>query len=266
MAPHRAKQLFACTMALGLWGACASAASIKPEALPDWVGTWQNQGAPENNDLFDGSTGEPHGCTATRQPCREHPPYNAEWEAKYTTNLARSLAGTMPDPLTKCYPRQTPGNMRTPETIEFVARPEMTLIFVEDGNHVRRIYTDGRKHRTGKGAFLSFNGDSTGHWDGDTLVVETTNVLGEQMLDRSGAMVSSKAVFSERIRRAGPKTMEDVITITDPTSLTRPWIVHRLYKKVDGDIYDYACSENNRAKVDAQGTTHLLKTDGQILK
>ena len=266
MAPQRARRLFTSALAVGLWATCAAAAAPKPETLPDWVGTWQNLGAPENNDLFDGSTGEPHGCTATRPPCREHPPYNKEWEAKYTVNLARALAGTMPDPLTKCYPRQTPGNMRTPETIEWVVRPEMTVIFVEDGSHVRRIFTDGRKHRTGKGGFLSFSGDSIGHWEGDTLVVETTNVLGEQMLDRSGAMVSSKAVFNERMRRLGPNQMEDIITINDPTSLTKPWVVRRLYKKVNGDIYDYACSENNRAKVDAEGTTHLLKPDGQILK
>ncbi|MDB5459195.1 MAG: hypothetical protein JWO72_936, partial [Caulobacteraceae bacterium] len=253
----------ACAWAMAL--ASAPAGQAAPPALPDWSGLWQNQGPPTNTDLFDGGTSEPRGCFALSQPCRSHPPYNAEWEAKYGRMQALARAGTLPDPLTRCMPRGTPGNMRSPDTIEFVLRPERVWIFIENGSQARHIYTDGRGHRTGKAAFDTFTGDSIGRWEGDTLVVETVGVKGDLMIDRSGASLSAKARTTERIRRRDPNTMEDVFTIEDPVALTAPWVVTRLYRRVNGLMYDYACAENPRNTIDASGRTLTLDAHGKVI-
>ncbi len=73
------------------------------------------------------------------QPCRSHPPYNDRYEGRYRADLAKSLAGLLPDPLTSCMPRGMPANMRSPDGIEFVVRPERVWIFDENGNQSRRI-------------------------------------------------------------------------------------------------------------------------------
>ncbi len=237
-----------------------------PESLPDWTGVWMNFGPPTSTDLFDGGTSEPRGCAALTQPCRSHPPYKPEWEARYVKNLELAKTGSMPDPLTRCYPRSTPGNMRSPDTIEFVNRPERTWIFIENGSQSRRIYTDGRGHRTGKDAFDNWTGDSVGHWEGDTLVVETTNVKGDEMLDRTGVQLSGKAVIHERFRRLDANRFEDDLVIDDPVALTGPWKVTRVYKRVKGPMYDYACAENNRNRIDpATGKTLTLDTKGNVI-
>jgi hypothetical protein len=59
--------------------------------------------------------------------------------------------------------------------------------------------------------------------------------------------------------------MEDVFTIEDPVALTGPWKVTRLYRKVKGPIYDYACAENPRNKIDASGRTLTLDTQGRVI-
>jgi hypothetical protein len=239
-----------------LAGSAALAAPLPaPSSLPDFTGLYVNAGRPSNTDLFDGATSEPVGCSAAGQPCRSHPPYNATWEAKYGKEQVLARAGTLPDPLTSCMPRGTPGNMRSVDSIEFVVRPERVWIFIENANQVRHIYTDGRGHRTGKDGFDNFSGDSIGHWEGDTLVVDTVGVKGEMMIDRSGAILSNKAHIVERIRRKDPATMEDVFTIDDPVALTHPWTVTLGYDRTDliDRLDPYYCELDDRIDFDKSG-------------
>ena len=256
----------ATALVLALAASPSAAAAPTLSELPDWTGIWQILGPPLNTGLFDGGTSDPYGCNATNQPCRMHPPYTAEYEAKYVEALKHAADGTLPDPLTNCLPRPTPGNMRSPDAMEFVVRPERVWLFIENGSQVRHIYTDGRGHRTGKDAVPSYTGDSIGHWEGDTLVVETTNMRGESMMDRSGAELSSKAKITERIRRIDKNTMQDDFTIEDPGALTAVWHVQRKWRLVPNvRIFDYACAENNRNPIDETGRTRTVDTSGKVI-
>jgi hypothetical protein len=259
-------QILVGMMALALAASTLTGLAAAATALPDWSGTWQNQGPPVNTILFDGATSDPPGCDATYPPCREHPPYNAKWEARYLALNAKYVADTLPDPLIRCIPRGMPGDMRTPDAMEFVVRPERVWMFIENGNQARRIYTDGRGHRKGADAFHSFTGDSIGHWEGDTLVVDTVHLQGDLIIDRTGAILSNQAHIVERIRRRDAKTMQDDFTITDPGALTRPWKVTRLYKPVNGEILDYACAENNRNPISGDGHTLAVGPHGEPLE
>jgi hypothetical protein len=242
----------------------ALAATRSPASLPDWSGAWENAGAPDNLDLFDGKTADPPGCRATTQPCRSHPPLTAAWEEKYRANLRITTDGRLQPPSASCMPRGTPANMRTTDAIEFVVRPEEVWIFIENTPLPRRIFTDGRSHYSGREAYPTLAGDSIGHWEGRTLVVETVNLKPYKIIDRSGLELGPNAKIVEHIRRLDSKTMEDVFSIDDPEVLTKTWVVRRLYRKVP-QMFDFACAENIRNKVNPDGTTDIRDAHGKVL-
>jgi hypothetical protein len=102
----------------------------------------------------------------------------------------------------------------------------------------------------------TFNGQPTGHWEGDTLVIETTNIRGDTQVDFSGLPHSDALKVTERIRRTAPDTLESRITLTDPKAYAEPFTVTRVYKqRPKWRIAEYVCQENNRNKTDAEGRT-----------
>ena len=88
-----------------------------------------------------------------------------------------------------------------------------------------------------------WHGDSRGHWDGDTLVIETANYSNQSML--RGASRNTRV--TERLRRVGPDTLEYVITFDDPDTWERPWTLMIPLKGSDEALFEYACHEGNYA-------------------
>ena len=88
------------------------------------------------------------------------------------------------DPVYDCFPPGTPRVYFHPFPMEIIQLPGRTLILYEYHHSIRQIYTDGRGHRTDLAPL--WMGDSTGYWDGDTLVVETVNFNDKTWLDREG--------------------------------------------------------------------------------
>lgn len=241
------------------------AAEPASAALPDWSGAWELVGG----TLFDRATAEPADARAGDPGAREHPPYNAQWEAKYLENIARVAADRFPDPITGCgVPVGFPRVMQVVDGYEFVTTPKQTWILTENGPNVVRIYTDGREHLSADDIWPTYTGDSVGHWEGDTLVFTTIGLRGEDgtIVDRTGAVLSGEARGTTRLRKRDDGMMEATITIEDPAALTRAWTVTKTYRKLEGDvrIMDYACAENNRNPVDpATGKTLTLGSDGK---
>jgi len=96
-------------------------------------------------------------------------------------------------------------------------------------------------------------GDSIGHWEGDTLVIETVARLANDALAIASPLskVSEHAKFTERLRLVSPDVLEDEMTIEDPVALARPWTVKIRYRRVtDLDrMTNYDCEENDRNPV-----------------
>ena len=236
------------------------------DKLPDWSGVWQMVGP----TVFDTGTQTGKGG-ATDIGVREHPPYNAEWEALYQKNLAKRDKAMLPDTNTFCgIPAGFPRIFNVPDPYEFVIRPEESWILTENGPNTARIYTDGRKHLDDQ--WETYTGDSVGHWEGDTLVFTTVamkgNRDGDGILDRTGLILSEKSGVTTRIRRTDANTMEVVMTIEDSKALTKPWVVTKHFRKlpVGTRVYDYACRENNRNPVDEKtGKTLVLDQNGKPL-
>ena len=95
----------------------------------------------------------------------------------------------------------------------------------------RAIYMDGRPHPDDVAEYPYFMGYSTGRWDGETLVVDTTGIDERSWLDTAGHEHSAKLRLTERFRKTGPDTMEWTATFDDPVFFTRPWSVTRTFKR-----------------------------------
>jgi hypothetical protein len=236
------------------------------DKLPDWSGAWQMVGT----TVFDGATQTGKGG-AIDPGVREHPPYNAEWEALYQKNLEKRDKKMFPDVFTNCgVPAGYPRIFNLPDPYEFVVRPEEFWILAENGPNVMRVYTDGRKHLADQ--WETYTGDSVGHWEGDTLVFTTIGLKGnrdgDNILDRTGLILSDKSHVTTRMRKLSDNTIQIVMTIEDPKALTKPWTVSKQFRKLAPGtrLYDYGCAENNRNPVDEKtGKTLILGPDGKPL-
>ena len=115
-------------------------------------------------------------------------------------------------------------------------------------HETRIVPLDGRSHISP--IFHQYMGDSRGHWDGNTLIVDTTNLT-----DRTGAggnggfnLYSDATRLTERFTRIGPEALLYEVTIDDPKTWTRPWTIAFPWRQEPGyGFFEYACHEGNYA-------------------
>jgi len=129
--------------------------------------------------------------------------------------------------------------------VEFIQRPEQLTIIYEAHNEVRRVFLDGR-HIDGADILPSRDGVSWGHWEGNTLVVETTGL--EESIDQPTAH-SENARIIERYTphtEGGLRRLSVEVTLIDPTFYTRQSTLQREYTQLrDGRMLDYDCAESD---------------------
>jgi hypothetical protein len=113
------------------------------------------------------------------------------------------------------------------------------VVEIEMLGGARVIPTDGRRHVSG--AIRQWMGDSVGRWDGDTLVVETTNFTNKTSYRGAGEHLQ----LVERFTRIGPDELDYRVTVTDPTTFTRPWTLAIPFVNTGEPPYEYACHEGN---------------------
>ena len=121
-----------------------------------------------------------------------------------------------------------------------------TVVFVWDEYHTYRVVPlDGRPH-LGPNMKL-WMGDARGHWEGTTLVVDTTNFNAKGRLDVVGDFYSDKAHIVERFVFVDANTMNYEATITDPAVFTQPWTIRVAQRRLaDDEFWEFACHEGNR--------------------
>jgi hypothetical protein len=212
--------------------------------LPDWTGIWiADDGIMTRLGLRNDVEGD-DGPTFKDRIMFEHPPYNAEWESKYQAALANRSRNS------KECGFHFPGVMESPWMFEVLITPEQTA-FIFAGREIRHIYTDGRSHPPADELWPLAWGDSVGHWEGDTLVIDTISTDAKTRVSTHGPILSEAAHFTERVRMVNPGRLENEMTITDPTALTRSWKmvlpytrVKTLNRMIHGD-----CMQNDRNPV-----------------
>ena len=121
---------------------------------------------------------------------------------------------------------------------EIVQSPDAAVFRMETIHDARVIPLDGRPHLPG--AMQQWMGNARGHWEGETLVVET-----QGFTDKGGFIGSSTGQMVERFTLVAENVLQYDATMTDPGTWTRPWTARILFKKIDGPLLEYGCHEGN---------------------
>jgi hypothetical protein len=148
----------------------------------------------------------------------------------------------------RCITRGVPGTMMPGfynHNYQIFQTPGYVAIVVEMIHDARIIPLDGRPHLSSN--IRQWLGDSRGHFEGTTLVVETTNV-NDKVFERSASTgFGGNVKMVERFTREGADAMDYQFTIEDATTFTKPWTVSTPMMKIQGPLYEYACHEGNYA-------------------
>ena len=155
-----------------------------------------------------------------------------------------------------CEPYGMPAMMQVAVyPMEIIQTPKQVTIIAEAFSEVRRIYI-GKSQPALDDLDPGYYGHSVGHWDGDTLVVDTIGVK-ESVRGYQELPHSSRMRISERIRRAAPGALQDQITIDDPVVLEKPVTYTLSYTFIpDYEMVEFVC-ENNREYVDENGIVRM---------
>lgn len=202
----------------------ASAPVLLAQTRPDLSGIWSRTGP------------------GAHQPFGQGPPPLQPWaKAIYEENeqgLPPAEDGLDElDPVIYCMPHGIPRIMAGNQPIEIVQTPNQVYLLFEAHSVQRRIYLDGRKLPENYPA--SYMGFSTGRYDGDTLVVETSGLNDLTWLDRTGIPHSDALRVTERIRRAAQDTLEISFLFDDPKAFAKPWEAKKTYqRKPDWEIME----------------------------
>jgi hypothetical protein len=176
-------------------------------------------------------------------------PYQ-KWAAEAVA--ARRAANGMDDPTTHCLPGGVVKGHTTPFLRKILQLPGLLVILKESNASYRQIFTDGRPLPVDPEP--SWNGYSSGRWEGDTLVVQTTGFRDGLWLDRSGSPLTDSARMTERIRRVNYGKLQIELTVDDPKAYTAPWTVTlNHFIMLDTELLDAICLENEKDLI------HLVK-------
>jgi len=177
-------------------------------------------------------------------------PLTAAGKAAYDANIAGLKDGSITDAAREyCVPDGLPRILATPYPFEIIQAPPGQITVVYELNHeVRAIAMD--KPLPSDQELIPYpyyNGHSVGHFEGDTLVIETAGFNEKTFIDETGAPHTDELHTLERVRRVGPTQLENVITVHDPQYYTHDWQARFVYElRNDVRLEDYVCGEPHR--------------------
>jgi hypothetical protein len=176
-------------------------------------------------------------------------PLTAAGKSAYDKNIAGLKDGSKRDDARRvCLPDGVPRVLATPYPFEIIqAPPGQTTIVYELNHQIRTIAMNQTLNLEELIALPVYNGHSVGHFEGDTLVVETAGFNEKTFLDATGAPHTDELHTFERIRKVSPTQLEDVITIHDPEYYTQDWQARFVYDlRNDVRLEEYVCGEPHR--------------------
>jgi hypothetical protein len=210
---------------------------------------------------------------AVSAPAQSVPDLNGVWQGPYTPNLTRALGKEPPftpygkqrydtvdhakDPLAHCLPIGPNRGMQAPMPFQIVQSKDVVTILLEMQNTFRIIYLDGRKHPEMLADYPQWMGHSIGHFEGNTLVVETVGIDARTWIDTEGKEHSDKLRLIERFEKVNDNLINWTVTIEDPVFYTQPWSVTLPMKRTDTFIMSYSCMENEKDR------EHMVPTIGR---
>ena len=229
--------------ALACFGGNVSAATSSPwpgpqgdtyasiAKLPDWSGYWAF--------YLKGGAADAAADAAGTDGGRVH------LTPKYAKLRAEAAAAKAQENLSKCLPAGVPGVLEHRILFQYLFTPGQVTMLFEDGE-IRRIHTDGRPHVPLEDQTESFMGDSIGHWEGNTLVVDTIGFPNGTLWQNYGVIATLNGHLVERMYRRDKTHMEIDSVLTDPDVYTQPYVTKYLYELSDIPITEEQCLAGNR--------------------
>src|SRR3984885_10731701 len=201
-----------------------------PDGKPDLSGLWRPEFNPYNLNVI--------------QNVKDETIFRPEAEALFRQHLADFHA---PDPITHC-PPAGPLDLLAAGGIalyRIIQSSNMVVLLYERGVRYRQIFMDGRK--LPKNPNPTWMGYSVGHWESDTLVVESSGFVNNEWLDNGGHPGTEAMHLTERFRRPGFGHIDLQLTVDDPKAYTKPWTVKLQFTAApDSELIEYVCSENEK--------------------
>ncbi|HTP38381.1 MAG TPA: hypothetical protein VMI92_02285 [Steroidobacteraceae bacterium] len=224
---------------------------IEPAAqkLPDWSGVWAldlegheyagvesgPNGTIERIDPNYASLYTPEQIAHLRT-ANKNIPFTPKWRKLWGTRRAGK------ENLASCLPAGVPGVMLHTIKMEFLFTPGRVSILTENGE-VRRIHTDGRQHSTLSEIGYTYEGESIGHWEGDTLVVDTIGFPYGELFQNGALRGTRHTHYVERIHLRDQDNLQIDSTLDDPEIFTAPYKVTRNYERVNDPMAEPQCSQ-----------------------
>ena len=174
-----------------------------------------------------------------------------EWSGKlYEDRLQADKNGAaFPYTAARCLPGGLPQMMYTPFQFQITQSPGQVTLLMEEQHLWRQILL---KEPHDPDPLPGYHGDSTGRWEGDTLVVDTIGLNDKTTIDFMGLPHTEALHVVERMRLLNPNQLEIIFTFEDPTVFTRPWSLRKTYKRQDGTarLSEYICLDGQLNDVD----------------
>jgi hypothetical protein len=235
--------------------AMAAAPAIPPAAMPgpvaiirrtandkpDLQGFWESQTPGANQGLESRGNGRGGGRRLIVDPPDGKLPMQP-WAVQERVSRNLTERG-YDDPTAHCFPPGVPRSMYVPAAMHIIQTRDY-IVFLHERMAWRIIPMDGRPHLPD--TMRLWNGDSVGRWEGDTLVVDTTNLNGKTWLNEGGEIVSYAEHVVERFIPAGPDTLTYQATVTDPVVYTQPWTISFPVQRTKAEMFETACHEEDR--------------------
>jgi hypothetical protein len=174
------------------------------------------------------------------------PPMNRTAAARYAAAVKARKAGHPDfDTIQTCKPHGFPRILFANYPIEVLQEPRQ-VTFIHEVHHMpRMVYLDLTLPKL-EDMDPNWMGQSAGRWEGNTLVVDSQGFNDDTTLDRAGLPHSTDMRVTERIRKLDANTLEDLITINDPKTYTKPWSTRVTYKRQPGlRLKEYVCTDSN---------------------
>ena len=156
-------------------------------------------------------------------------------QRKQARHKQASTAGkNADDPVAQCLPDGVPRLLNAPQPIYIFQKPKQVTVMYQANHQARLVYLDEPVPTGDDAPDPTYNGTSVGHWQGNTLVVETVGFNDKTWLDNSGLPHSNELSVTERYELASPERLRVTITLTDPKTFTAPWQMQLNYKRQPG--------------------------------
>jgi hypothetical protein len=247
--------------------AIAQAAKFNPprtaDGKPDFHGLWSRRvTAHEDLEAHPKTLDDSGGASVVVDPADGKVPMQP-WADAWRTDLPQKFI----HPHAACFLSGVPATMYAANLHEFLQTPAYFVIQSEDAHPFRLIPLDGRPH-VGQDIRL-WQGDSRGRWEGNTLVVDTTNQNGKPWLDQRARFYTEEAHVVERFTMIDANTIHYQASIDDPNVYTRPWtIAAPLRRNADTtfELWEQGCNEGNGPALTHMRNAGLRVSSGMTAK